>query len=221
VVQFLGSYVGSLRSPGLWWVNPWAKRRRISTKVRSHHTDILKLNDKEGIPVEMAMVINWRVGDTARAVYAVEDLADFVRLHCEMSMRQLAAGHRYEPEAEGAPSLAGRTQALIEELSGDVARRLAPAGIAVVETEIVRLAYAPEIAQAMLRRQQAAAIVAARQQIVEGAVGMVELALDRLDREHIVDLDEERKATMVSNLLVVLCSDHPAQPMINAGSLYL
>lgn len=220
VVQFLGDYVGSLRAPGLWWVNPYTRRRTLSTKVRTDQTPILKVNDADGIPIEVAMVVNWQVSDTARALFVVDDIAQYVEGQCAMALRHVVASHRYQPQRDDAPSLSTSAE-IADELSREVALRVDPAGITVLESQIVRIAYAPEIAQAMLRRQQAAAIVAARQQIVEGAVGMVRLALERLDEEHVVDLDEERKATMVSNLLVVLCSDHPTQPMVNAGSLYL
>lgn len=221
VVQRFGTYIGTLRSPGIWWVSPWAKRRVLSTRIRAHETAILKVNDLDGIPVEVALVAIWRVADTARALFAVDDYADFLRSQCEMGLRQVATCHRYEPASQGATSLSTSAAEVADELRCDVARRVEPAGLEILECQLVRIAYAAEIAHAMLRRQQAAAVVAARQQIVDGAVGMVELALDRLQREHVVELDEERKATMVSNLLVVLCGDHSAQPMVNAGSLYL
>jgi SPFH domain / Band 7 family len=221
VLQIFGRYTGSLRAPGLWWVNPWATRHRLSTKVRTDETATLKVNDCDGVPVEVAMVVTWQVEDTARAVFAVDDMARFVRSQCEMALRQVVAIYRYEPKGLGSPSLSRNASEIGDELSKEAARRVEPMGVLVIESQLVRIAYAPEVAQAMLRRQQAAAIVAARQQIVDGAVGMVELALERLERENVVDLDEERKATMVSNLLVVLCSDHGAQPMVNAGSLYL
>jgi regulator of protease activity HflC (stomatin/prohibitin superfamily) len=221
VLQTFGKYAGSLRAPGLWWVNPWTTRRRLSTKVRTDETATLKVNDCEGIPIDVAMVVIWRVDDTARALFAVDDIVPFVRSQCEMALRQVVACHRYEPNILGPPSLSRNASEIGDELSKEAARRVEPAGILVIEGQLVRISYAPEVAQAMLRRQQAAAVVAARHQIVEGAVGMVELALERLERDNVVELDEERKATMVSNLLVVLCSDHGAQPMVNAGSLYL
>jgi regulator of protease activity HflC (stomatin/prohibitin superfamily) len=167
------------------------------------------------------MVVNWRVTDTAKAVFVVGDCAQFVRSQAEMALRGIAARHRYEPASEGSQSLSAGVSDISRELLADVARRVKVAGATVLECQLVRVAYATEIAHAMLRRQQASAVVAARTQIVDGAVGMVELALNRLDREQVVELDEERKATMVSNLLIVLCSDHATQPMINAGSLYL
>jgi len=221
VVQRFGAYVGTIRSPGFWWVNPWSTRRLLSTKVRAHETTSLKVNDIDGIPIEVAMMTTWRVGDTAQALFVVDDYAAFLKGQCDMALRQIAALHRYEPAGQGPPSLSTGATEVAEELRGDVARRVEQAGLEILECQLIRIAYAPEIAHAMLRRQQAAAVVAARQLIVDGAVGMVELALDRLQREHVVDLDEERKATMVSNLLVVLCGDHSAQPMVNAGSLYL
>jgi regulator of protease activity HflC (stomatin/prohibitin superfamily) len=221
VVQFLARYVGTLRGPGLWWVSPVTKRHTISTKIRTHQTAVLKVNDAAGVPVEVAMVVNWRVSDTAQALFVVEAFADYVSNQCEMALRHVVASHHYDPDGDGSPSLSTSSAQVGDDLLKEITQRVEPAGITVVQSEIIHLAYAPEIAHAMLRRQQAAAIVAARQQIIEGAVGMVELALERLDREHVVDLDEERKATMVSNLLVVLCSDHPTQPMVNAGSLYL
>jgi len=221
VVQLFGRYVGTLRTPGQRWINPWAKRRTVSTRIRTHETAVLKVNDTDGVPIEIATAVSWQVNDTAKALFAVEDFEGYVRSQCERALRQVAADHRYEPDAEGAPSLSTSATTIGDELLAEVASRVEPAGITVVECQIVRIAYAPEVAHAMLRRQQAAAIVAARQHIVDGAVGMVELALQHLGDRHVVDLDEERKATMVSNLLVVLCSDHPTQPMVNAGSLYL
>lgn len=221
VVQYFARYVGTLRTPGLWWVNPASRRRKLSTKIRTHQTAVLKVNDAGGVPVEVAMAVNWRVGDTAQALFVVEDFPAYVRNQAEMALRHVVASHHYEPQPDGAPSLSVSGAEIADELWKEISGRVEPAGIAVVDSQIVHLAYAPEIAHAMLRRQQAAAIVTARKQIVDGAVGMVELALDRLEREQVIDLDEERKATMVSNLLVVLCSDHPTQPMVNAGSLYL
>ncbi len=221
VVQLFGRYAGTVRQAGQWWVYPWAKCLRVSTKIGTHETAVLKVNDTDGVPIEVAMAVSWRVSDTAKALFVVEDYERYLRSQCERALRQVAAQHPYEPAGENGNSLSTSGTLISRELLADVAARVEPAGIAILECQIVRIAYAPEIAQAMLRRQQAAAIVAARQHIVEGAVGMVELALERLDDRHVVDLDEERKATMVSNLMVVLCSDHPTQPMVNAGSLYL
>lgn len=220
VVQLLGRYIGTVREPGLWWIHPWASRRRVSTRMRSSETAVLKVNDLDGMPIDVAMAVNWRVADTARAVFSVDDFGFFFGRQCEMALRQVASAHHYQPRGEGGPSLSTSLTAIGESLAAEIARRVEPAGIAVFDCQIIRLAYAPEIAQAMLRRQQAAAVVEARQQIVEGAVGMVELALHRLDEEDVVDLDEERKAAMVSNLLVVLCSDHATQPIVNTGTLY-
>lgn len=221
VVQLFGRYLGTLRQPGQWWVNPSAKRRKVSTRVHTHETALLKVNDTEGVPIEIAMAVSWRVKDAAKALFAVEDYEAYVRSQCERALRRVASGHRYEPEGGGDKSLSTSAAMISAELLAEVGHRVEPAGVSVVDCQLVRIAYAPEIAQAMLRRQQAAAVIAARQHIVEGAVGMVELALQRLGDRHVVDLDEERKATMVSNLMVVLCSDHPTQPMVNAGSLYL
>lgn len=221
VVQLFGRYAGTLRQPGQWWVHPVAKRRTVSTRLHTHETAVLKVNDTNGVPIEIAMAVSWRVSDTAMALFAVEDYERYLGSQCERALRRVAAAYPYEPEGEGGNSLSAGAATISDELLMEVAGRVESVGIAVAECQIVRIAYAPEIAQAMLRRQQAAAIVAARVHIVEGAVGMVELALQRLGDRHVVDLDEERKASMVSNLMVVLCSDHPTQPMINAGSLYL
>ena len=220
-MQIFGRYVGTLREPGQWWVYPVANRLKVSTRLRTHETAVLKVNDTNGVPIEIAMAVSWRVSDTARALFAVEDYERYVSSQCERALRQVAAAHPYEPDGEGGNSLSTGAATINDQLLTEVAGRVEAVGIAVVECQIVRIAYAPEIAQAMLRRQQAAAIVAARVHIVEGAVSMVELALQRLGDRHVVDLDEERKASMVSNLMVVLCSDHPTQPMVNAGSLYL
>jgi len=221
VVQLFGRYLGTVREPGQWWVNPSARRRTMSTRIRTHETSVLKVNDTEGVPIEIAMAVSWKVDDTARAVFAVEEYESYVGSQCERALRRVASAHHYEPDGERGRSLSTSAVAIAGALLADLAGRVEPAGVTVLECEIVWLAYAAEIAQAMLRRQQAAAVVTARQHIVEGAVGMVELALERLGDRHVVDLDEERKATMVSNLMVVLCSDHPTQPMVNTGSLYL
>ncbi|HLI02455.1 MAG TPA: SPFH domain-containing protein [Acidimicrobiales bacterium] len=221
VVQSWGRYVGTLRRPGLWWTGPWTRRRHLSLRVQVEETAVLKVNDVDGLPIEVAAAVTWQIVDTARAAFAVEDPHAFLRQQAEMALRRVTSLCRYEPKGPGAPSLCANADDAADELTHEIARRTEQAGIAVLECQLVRVAYAPEIAQAMLRRQQASAIIAARQQIVDGAVGMVELALDRLEEKHVVDLDEERKATMVSNLLVVLCSDHPTQPMVNTGSLYL
>jgi regulator of protease activity HflC (stomatin/prohibitin superfamily) len=220
VVQFFGSYVGTVRRPGFWWVLPLTIRRRVSVRVRNFETNRLKVNDAEGNPVDIAAIVVWQVADTARSTYAVDDYEDFVTVQAESALRHVATTHPYD-EADGeGPSLRGSTDLVAGELAHEVAERVSLAGVEIVEVRISHLAYAAEIAQAMLRRQQADAVVAARSRIVEGAVGMVEMALERLAAHQVVELDEERKASMVSNLLVVLCGDQPPSPVVNAGSLY-
>lgn len=220
VVRFFGSYVGTVRHSGLWWILPLADRRNLSIRVRNFETNHLKVNDADGNPVEIASIVVWQVADTSRAVYAVDDYVNFVQIQAESALRHVATTHPYDdPTGEGT-SLRGSTDAVAAELAKEVAQRVAIAGVEIVEVRISHLAYASEIAQAMLRRQQANAVVAARSRIVEGAVGMVELALARLNERGIVELDEERKAAMVSNLLVVLCGDQPASPVVNTGTLY-
>ncbi len=220
VVRFFGNYVGTVRTTGFFWTLPLTVRRRISVRVRNFETGHLKVNDADGNPVEIAAIVVWQVADTARAVYAVEDYLNFVMVQAESALRHVATTHPYdEPVGQGI-SLRGFTDQVAHELEQEVADRAAIAGVEIVEVRISHLAYAPEIAQAMLRRQQAAAVVAARGRIVDGAVGMVEMALDQLNRRGIVELDEERKAAMVSNLMVVLCSDQPTSPVVNAGTLY-
>jgi regulator of protease activity HflC (stomatin/prohibitin superfamily) len=220
VVQFFGSYVGTVRRPGLWCVLPLTNRHGVSVKVRNFETNHLKVNDAEGNPVEIASIVVWQVADTAKATYAVDNYADFIAVQAESALRHVATTHPYDNATEGGTSLRGSTDVVAGELAAEVATRAAIAGLEIVEVRISHLAYAAEIAQAMLRRQQASAVVAARTRIVEGAVGMVQLALERLDAERIVALDEERKAAMVSNLMVVLCGDQPASPIVNTGSLY-
>ena len=220
VVQFFGSYVGTVRRPGFWWVLPLTVRRRVSVRVRNFETNRLKVNDSDGNPVEIAAIVVWQVADTARSTYAVDDYQDFVTVQAESALRHVATTHPYDVAAGEAPSLRGSTDLVAGELADEVAERVSLAGVEIVEVRISHLAYAQEIAQAMLRRQQANAVVAARSRIVEGAVGMVEMALDRLADHEVVELDEERKASMVSNLLVVLCGDQPPSPVVNAGSLY-
>jgi regulator of protease activity HflC (stomatin/prohibitin superfamily) len=220
VVRFFGSYVGTVRRSGLWWILPLADRRNLSIRVRNFETNHLKVNDADGNPVEIASIVVWQVADTSRAVYAVDDFVNFVQVQAESALRHVATTHPYDdPTGEGS-SLRGSTDVVAAELAQEVAQRVAIAGVEIVEVRISHLAYASEIAQAMLRRQQANAVVAARSRIVEGAVGMVELALARLNERGIVELDEERKAAMVSNLLVVLCGDQPASPVVNTGTLY-
>jgi regulator of protease activity HflC (stomatin/prohibitin superfamily) len=220
VVQFFGRYVGTLRQPGLSWVLPLTNRQRISVRVRNFETNHLKVNDADGNPVEIAAIVVWQVADTAKATFAVDSYLNFVSVQAESALRHVATSHPYDNPADGGTSLRGSTDIVAAELAQEVAQRVVIAGLEVVEVRISHLAYAQEIAQAMLRRQQASAVVAARSRIVEGAVGMVRLALEQLADQDIVDLDEERKAAMVSNLMVVLCSDQPASPIVNAGSLY-
>jgi SPFH domain / Band 7 family len=220
VVRFFGSYVGTVRRTGLWWILPLADRRSLSIRVRNFETNHLKVNDADGNPVEIAAIVVWQVADTSRAVYAVDDYDNFVRVQAESALRHVATTHPYDDPAGEGTSLRGSVDVVAIELAREVAQRVTIAGVEIVEVRISHLAYAPEIAQAMLRRQQANAVVAARARIVEGSVGMVEMALARLDEHGIVELDEERKAAMVSNLLVVLCADQPASPVVNAGTLY-
>jgi regulator of protease activity HflC (stomatin/prohibitin superfamily) len=220
VVQLLGRYTGTIRDDGLRWVNPLTRRRRISTRIRNHETATAKVNDADGNPIEIAAVVVWQVADTARALFGVDDFAAFVAVQTETAVRHIANSYPYDTHAKGQRSLRDNAQEITAELADEIADRVAPAGVQVIEARLTRLAYAPEIAQAMLRRQQANAVVAARQRIVEGAVGMVESALSQLAAGGLIDLDEERKAAMVSNMLVVLCSEHPTQPVVNTGTLY-
>jgi regulator of protease activity HflC (stomatin/prohibitin superfamily) len=219
VVQLFGRYAGTIRSDGLSWVNPAADRRKVSTRIRNHETAPAKVNDADGNPIEIAAVVVWQVDDTAKAVFGVDDLIEFVAIQAETAVRQLASDYPYD-DHEGGLSLRGAAGEINIRLADQIIQRVAPAGVKIIETRLTRLSYAPEIAHAMLRRQQAGAMVAARQKIVDGAVGMVESALARLDADGLVELDPERKAAMVSNMLVVLCSDHPTQPVVNAGTLY-
>jgi regulator of protease activity HflC (stomatin/prohibitin superfamily) len=220
VVQFFGSYVGTVRRPGLWSVLPLTVRRGVSIRVRNFETNRLKVNDADGSPVEIAAIVVWQVADTAKATYAVDSYRDFVSVQSEAALRHVATGHPYDEPGGDGTSLRGSTDVVAAELAREVAARVAIAGVEIVEVRISHLAYAQEIAQAMLRRQQANAVVAARTRIVEGAVGMVELALSRLTEDGVVALDEERTASMVSNLMVVLCGDQPPSPVVNAGTLY-
>jgi regulator of protease activity HflC (stomatin/prohibitin superfamily) len=220
VVVLFGRYQGSLKEAGFWWVNPLTSRRKVSLRVRNFESSKLKVNDHDGNPIEIAAVVVWRVVDTAEAVFNVDDYEHFVHVQSEAAVRNLATSYPYDAHQEGQVSLRMSAGEINERLKHEIQERLAQAGIEMIEARISHLAYAPEIANAMLRRQQASAIIAARQKIVEGAVGMVEMALESLSVKHVVELDEERKAAMVSNLLVVLCSDHYAQPVVNTGSLY-
>jgi hypothetical protein len=219
VVRFFGTYVGTIRRTGLWWIVPLADRRSLSIRVRNFETNRLKVNDADGNPVEIAAIVVWQVADTAEALFAVDDYANFVQVQAESALRHVATTRPYDTPDEGT-SLRGSTDVVASELAQEMAERVAVAGVEIIEVRISHLAYASEIAQAMLRRQQANAVVAARSLIVEGAVGMVDLALARLDERGIVELDEERKATMVSNLMVVLCGDQPPSPVLNTGTLY-
>jgi regulator of protease activity HflC (stomatin/prohibitin superfamily) len=220
VVRFFGSYVGTVRRPGLWWTLPLTDRRSMSIRVRNFETNHLKVNDADGNPVEIAAIVVWQVADTSRAVFAVDDYVNFVQVQAESALRHVATTHPYDDPTDEGTSLRGSTDVVAAELAQEVAQRVTIAGVEIVEVRISHLAYASEIAQAMLRRQQANAVVAARSRIVEGAVGMVEQALAALNERGIVELDEERKAAMVSNLLVVLCAEQPASPVVNTGSLY-
>ena len=220
VVALFGRYTGTVRTTGLRWVNPFTVRRRVSTRIRNHETTTLKVNDLDGNPIEMAAVVVWQVHDTAKALYSVENVVDFVTTQAETAVRHIAGRYPYDARGMDRISLRDRTEEITSQLSAELSDRVTAAGVAIVESRISRLSYATEIAQAMLRRQQADAVVAARERLVEGAVGMVRTALRQIAAEELVELDEERKATMVSNLLVVLCSDQPASPVVNTGSLY-
>ena len=219
-VQLFGRYRGTIRAPGLHWVNPFARRRRVSTRIRNHETAVAKVNDADGNPIEIAAVVVWQVQDTARAIYAVDDFTQFVAIQTETAVRHIASSYAYDTRGSGALSLRDNAEEITQRLSAEIADRVRPAGVLIIESRLTRLSYAPEIAQAMLRQQQANAVVGARQRIVDGAVGMVQLALQRLQEEGVVELDEERKAAMVSNLLVVLCSEQATQQVVNTGSLY-
>jgi regulator of protease activity HflC (stomatin/prohibitin superfamily) len=220
VVQLFGKYRGTIRDPGLQWVNPFTRRIEVSTRIRNQESAQAKVNDADGNPIEIAAVVVWQVADTASAVYSVDDFTAFVTIQTETAVRHIASSYPYDNRGSGALSLRDNAEEITRKLSAEITERVAPAGVHIIESRLTRLSYAPEIAQAMLRQQQASAVVGARQRIVEGAVGMVQLALQRLQEEGVVELDEERKATMVSNLLVVLCSEQATQPVVNTGSLY-
>jgi regulator of protease activity HflC (stomatin/prohibitin superfamily) len=220
VVQLFGKYRGTIREPGLQWVNPFTNRIVVSTRIRNQESAQLKVNDADGNPIEIAAVVVWLVRDTAHALYAVDDYRHFVTVQTETAVRHIASSYPYDSRGTDALSLRDNADEITERLSAELTARVSPAGVDIVETRLTRLSYAPEIAQAMLRQQQASAVVGARQRIVEGAVGMVKLALERLAEEGVVELDEERKAAMVSNLLVVLCSEQATQQVVNTGSLY-
>jgi len=220
VIQLFGKYRGTVRDPGLHWVNPFARRRKVSVRIRNQETAIAKVNDADGNPIEIAAVVVWQVQDTAQALYAVDDFLQFVSIQTETAVRHIASSYPYTSRNEGELSLRDNAEVITRRLSDEIADRVRAAGVTIVESRLTRLSYAPEIAQAMLRQQQASAVVGARTRIVEGAVSMVQLALQRLQEEDIVELDEERKAAMVSNLLVVLCSEQATQQVVNTGSLY-
>jgi regulator of protease activity HflC (stomatin/prohibitin superfamily) len=220
VLVFLGKYVGTVRQAGFWWTNPLTIKRHVSLRIHNFNSERLKVNDLRGNPIEIATVIVWRVVDSAKALFDVENYVGFIAIQSETAIRSLASQYPYDANDEGKPSLRGTPNEISENLRDQLQSRLEVAGVEVVEGRLTHLAYAPEIAQAMLRRQQAEAVVAARQKIVEGAVGMVEIALKMLSDQHVIVLDEEKKATMVNNLLVALVSETQVQPIVNAGSLY-
>ncbi len=220
VVQLFGVYKGTIKTQGWRWVNPLSTRRTVSLRIRNFESSHLKVNDHDGNPIEIAAVVVWRVVETAEAVFQVDDYEHYVHVQSEAAVRNLATTYPYDAHEESQLSLRMSAGEIAHRLRDEIQERLAKAGVEVIEARISHLAYAPEIAGAMLRRQQAGAIIAARQKIVEGAVGMVEMALDQLSAKNVIQLDEERKAAMVSNLLVVLCSDRDAQPVVNTGTLY-
>lgn len=220
VLQLFGAYVGTARDAGLRWANPFYTKRKVSVRVRNFETGKLKVNDIRGNPIEIGSIVVWAVVDTAEAVFRVDNYEHFVHVQSESALRNLATGYAYDSYQDDERCLVGHTAEISEKLKVEIQERLQEAGVEVLEARISHLAYAQEIAAAMLQRQQASAVVAARQKIVEGAVGMVETALDMIAAKGVVTLDEERKAAMVSNLLVVLCSDRHTQPVVNTGSLY-
>ena len=220
VLQLFGKYVGTAKLQGLRWANPFYAKKSVSLRVRNFESSRLKVNDLEGNPIEIAAVVVWKVVETAEAVFEVDDYENYVHVQSEAAVRNLATSYPYDAHSDDEVSLRGNTAAVAEHMKKEIQARLMKAGVEVVEARISRLAYAPEIAAAMLQRQQAGAIIAARQRIVEGAVGMVDMALEMLAGRSLLTLDEERKAAMVSNLLVVLCGDRNAQPVINTGTIY-
>ena len=220
VVQLFVRYRGTIRQDGLRWVNPFTSRTKISTRVRNHETAVLKVNDAYGNPIELAAVVVWKVRDTAQATFEVDNYLEFVATQTEAAVRHIAIEYPYDAHDEGGLSLRGNAEEITEKLAAELHARVEAAGVQIIESRFTHLAYAPEIASAMLQRQQAGAVVAARRQIVDGAVGMVEAALTRIAEQDIVELDEERKAAMVSNLMVVLCGDRAPQPVLNTGTLY-
>jgi regulator of protease activity HflC (stomatin/prohibitin superfamily) len=220
VVQLFGRYKGTIREPGMQWVNPFTNRIPVSTRIRNLESAQAKVNDADGNPIEIAAVVVWQVQDTAQATFSVDDYLKFVAIQAETAVRHIASSYPYDSRGTVAMSLRENADEITQKLSAELNDRVLAAGVRVIETRLTRLSYAPEIAQAMLRQQAASAVVGARAKIVEGAVGMVKMALERLDEENVVELDEERKAAMVSNLLVVLCSEQATQQVVNTGSLY-
>jgi len=220
VLTLFGDYKGSVKAPGLWWVNPFMVKKAVSLRIHNFETAKLKVNDLDSNPIEIGAVVVWQVVDSAEALFEVENYEDYVRVQSESAVRTLATQYPYDAHSAGAISLSHNAADIAEQLAGEVQNRLAKAGMKVLEARITHLAYAPEIAGAMLRRQQASAIIAAREKIVEGAVSMVDMALRLLEEREVVTLDPERKAAMVSNLLVTLCADQPMQPVVNTGSIY-
>jgi regulator of protease activity HflC (stomatin/prohibitin superfamily) len=220
VLTLFGDYKGSVKAPGLWWVNPFMVKKAVSLRIHNFETAKLKVNDLDSNPIEIGAVVVWQVVDSAEALFEVENYEDYVRVQSESAVRTLATQYPYDAHNAGAISLSHNAADIAEQLAGEVQNRLAKAGMKVLEARITHLAYAPEIAGAMLRRQQASAIIAAREKIVEGAVSMVDMALRLLEEREVVTLDPERKAAMVSNLLVTLCADQPMQPVVNTGSIY-
>jgi regulator of protease activity HflC (stomatin/prohibitin superfamily) len=220
VLQLFGAYKGTAKLEGLRWANPFMSKKKVSLRVRNFESSHLKVNDIDGNPIEIAAVVVWKVFETAEAVFEVDDYEHYVKVQSESALRNLATSYAYDAHDDAHVSLRGHTNAVADHLKREIHERLVKAGVEVIEARISHLAYAPEIAAAMLQRQQAGAIIAARQRIVEGAVGMVEMALDMLSKKSIIQLDEDRKAAMVSNLLVVLCGDRNTQPVINTGTIY-
>lgn len=220
VLQLFGRYVGTVREEGLRWANPFLSKRAVSLRVRNFESSKLKVNELEGSPIEIASVVVWQVVDSAEALFLVDDFENFVHVQSESALRQMATSYPYDVHDDVKIALRSHSKEVSEHLQSEIQERLSQAGVKVIEARISHLAYAPEIANAMLRRQQANAVIAARTRIVEGAVSMVEMALDQLSKRGVITLDDERKASMVSNLLVVLCSDNDAQPVVNTGSLY-
>jgi regulator of protease activity HflC (stomatin/prohibitin superfamily) len=220
VVQLLGRYSGTIRAQGLQWVSPVTRRQRISTRIRNHETGVAKVNDADGNPIEIAAVVVWQVADTGKALFGVDDYVSFVAIQAETAVRHVAGSYPYDAVGDDKLSLRENADEIMAGLAAEIAERVQPAGVLVMEARLTRLSYAAEIATVMLRRQQASAVVAARQRIVDGAVGMVEAALERLSADGVVDLDDERRAAMVSNMMVVLCSDQATQPIVNTGTLY-